>query len=264
MTAYYKNTLDRFRGKLMNRNLNSSYVNERINSISKWHHTIEVAPGIFTPGSYDPRGVLKYMKLPNDLSGKRVLDIGTRDGYYAFEAEKRGAEVIAVDYCPSNQMGFDVAKDLLNSSAQFYQENIYNLPDLDLGLFDIVFCLGLVYHVPDPYLAFEIVRGLTKNGGTTYIESNCLDAGILTTQREEIDIPKEFSSYPLAMFTRLNITNYWCMNRACLEKIANDVGYKVERVETWGKRIMLILTAEENKQADKAMTLARGLSENAL
>jgi len=248
----------------MNRNLDSSFVKEKINSVSKWHHTIEVSPGIFTPGNYDPKGVLEYMKLPDDLSGKRILDIGTRDGYFAFEAEKRGAEVIAVDYCPSDQMGFDVARSLLNSSVEFHQENIYNLANLDLGKFDLVFCLGLVYHVPDPYLAFEIVRGLTKTGGTAYIESNCLDAGILTTDRKEIKIPQEFSSYPLAMFTRLNVTNYWCMNRKCLENIANDVNYKIERVETWGKRIMLILTAEEDKGVDNAMTLARGLSKNAL
>lgn len=42
---------------------------------------------------------LKRLELSDDLSGKRVLDIGAWDGFYSFECEKRGAKVLAIDNC---------------------------------------------------------------------------------------------------------------------------------------------------------------------
>src|SRR5215212_12012394 len=61
-----------------------------------WYHTIELAPGVITPGYVDMRPVAERL-LPDDLSGKRALDIGTFDGFWAFEMERRGAEVTAID-----------------------------------------------------------------------------------------------------------------------------------------------------------------------
>src|SRR5438270_2000125 len=61
-----------------------------------WYHTIELAPGVVTPGRIDHRGVVDRV-LPADLSGKRALDVGTFDGFWAFELERRGAEVTAID-----------------------------------------------------------------------------------------------------------------------------------------------------------------------
>src|SRR3954470_10040274 len=61
-----------------------------------WYHTIELAPGVVTPGQIDHRGVAGRV-LPRDLSGKRALDVGTFDGFWAFEMERRGAEVVAID-----------------------------------------------------------------------------------------------------------------------------------------------------------------------
>src|SRR5690348_9346260 len=61
-----------------------------------WYHTIELAPGVVTPGAVDLRNVAAKL-LPDDLSGKRALDVGTFDGFWAFEMERRGAEVVALD-----------------------------------------------------------------------------------------------------------------------------------------------------------------------
>src|SRR5436190_6788318 len=61
-----------------------------------WYHTIELAPGVVTPGQIDLRGVVDLV-LPRDLSGRRALDVGTFDGFWAFELERRGAEVVAID-----------------------------------------------------------------------------------------------------------------------------------------------------------------------
>src|SRR3954449_5380411 len=61
-----------------------------------WYHTIELAPGVVTPGQIDHRAVVDRV-LPEDLRGKRALDVGTFDGFWAFELERRGAEVVAID-----------------------------------------------------------------------------------------------------------------------------------------------------------------------
>jgi hypothetical protein len=65
-------------------------------------------PGITTPGINNTAQVLALLDLPDDARGLRVLDLGTR-GFFAFEMERRGAEVIAVDYIPKDQTGFAVA-----------------------------------------------------------------------------------------------------------------------------------------------------------
>ena len=63
-----------------------------------WYHTLELAPGVVTPGWHDMRPVLGEIPLPESLAGKRCLDVGTFDGYWAFEMERRGAaEVVAID-----------------------------------------------------------------------------------------------------------------------------------------------------------------------
>ena len=55
--------------------------------------------------------------IPEDLSGKTVLDIGTADGFYSFLAEHRGAKrVLALDYMKFP--GFDIAKKILNSNVE--------------------------------------------------------------------------------------------------------------------------------------------------
>ena len=62
-----------------------------------WYHTLELAPGVVTPGWFDLRPVAPRLPWP-DLTGKRCLDVGTFDGFWAFEMERRGAaEVVAAD-----------------------------------------------------------------------------------------------------------------------------------------------------------------------
>src|SRR5947209_6916182 len=67
-----------------------------VGSNPHWYHTIDLAPGVATPGHIDLRRTAPRV-LPDDLSGLRALDVGTFDGFWAFELERRGAEVTAID-----------------------------------------------------------------------------------------------------------------------------------------------------------------------
>src|SRR4051812_50070915 len=65
---------------------------------------MELAPGLETPGWHDTRPVVGEIPFPASLEGKRCLDVGTFDGFWAFEMERRGAaEVIAIDVLDPGQ-----------------------------------------------------------------------------------------------------------------------------------------------------------------
>lgn len=97
--------------------MDAAEVRARIASVPHCYHRIEVRPGILTPGTNDSQTSLARLDLPVDCSGLSVLDIGTRDGFFAFELERRGARVLAVDYAPPAATGFAVAADLLGSKV---------------------------------------------------------------------------------------------------------------------------------------------------
>jgi len=87
-----------------------SQIQSMIAAHTRWYHRIELAPGIVTPGINDSNAnlrILDHLGLPTDCSGMRVLDIGTADGFMAFEIEKRGAdEVVGLDYRKPTSSGF--------------------------------------------------------------------------------------------------------------------------------------------------------------
>src|SRR5918996_1511962 len=62
-----------------------------------WYHTLELRPGEWTDGWFDLRPAIKHYGLPEDMTGMRALDVGTFDGFWAFEMERRGADVVAID-----------------------------------------------------------------------------------------------------------------------------------------------------------------------
>jgi len=62
-----------------------------------WYHTIDLPDGVTTPGMYDYRATLDAFRLPQRMDGLSVLDVGSATGFWAFEFERRGAEVTSVD-----------------------------------------------------------------------------------------------------------------------------------------------------------------------
>lgn len=148
-----------------------------------WYHTIELPNGVVTPGEYDHRPLVPYYGLPDDLSGKRALDIGTNNGFWAFELERRGAAVTTVDVAKVSQLdfppgardkllekeidlpvdrGFRAAHRLLGSSVQPLTSSVYDLDPSEVGTFDFVHIGMLLLHLRDPLAALERVRSVTS------------------------------------------------------------------------------------------------------
>ena len=99
-----------------------------------WYHGWEIVPGVHTPGrcKTDPKAVLDHYGVPEDLTGKRALDIGAWDGVYSFELERRGAEVVSLDIQDPDANGFRMAEVILGSSCEHTKLSVYDLdPDKD-------------------------------------------------------------------------------------------------------------------------------------
>lgn len=168
----------------------------------KWYHEIEVDPGIVT--TPDARFWVSWdlieQNFPN-VSGKSVLDVGTRDGKYAFMAEKRGAsKVLAVDNNQS-QGALLLAKHW-NSKVKFEEVNLYHMRPETHGKFDVILFYGVLYHLRYPMFALKILSDLLNDGGKMFIE-----AGILN-DRNELPLlfcPTRNSPYEQTSCTFFNI-----------------------------------------------------------
>jgi tRNA (mo5U34)-methyltransferase len=221
--------------------LDEKSIIEKINS-RLWYHRIEICPGIITPGINDSSTILKLLDLPNDCRGLRVLDLGTRDGFFAFEMERRGADVLAIDYIDKQETGFQIASELLNSKVRFQKENIYQLTTEKHGTFDIVLFLGLLYHLPDPMRALRIAHAMCN--GYLFLESHVIDNGVLLSDGETVPLAKlshHLVSVPIMQFypgMSLNNdpTNYWGPNLKCLEEMLIESNFKVLGKKLRGSR----------------------------
>jgi tRNA (mo5U34)-methyltransferase len=132
-----------------------------------WWHTIDLGHGVVTPGRDDTLRKLADVRMPADLSGKSVLDIGAWDGAFSFEAERRGAErVVAVDYYTWREgwhLGFDLAHEALGSKVEAITAPFETLDPDTLGTFDVVLYLGVLYHARDPFMALRRCADLTRD-----------------------------------------------------------------------------------------------------
>ena len=148
----------------------------------RWYHTIELPDGTVTPGYTDTRVARAYVEWPAGLAGGRCLDVGTFDGFWAFELERQGArEVIALDVGDPHKLDwpydwrrsgpelvtqdgrldgahFAQAAAALRSAATRVSASVYELdPDIH-GRFDVVVCGALLLHLQDPVRALEAIR----------------------------------------------------------------------------------------------------------
>lgn len=128
------------------------------------YHSFRLPNGQILQGSIDLTHMeerLASFRLPQDLTGKDVLDIGPWDGYFTFELERRGANVTAIDYVDLDT--FRALQRVFASRAQYKRMDVYELSPSNPGTFDIVLCLGVLYHLKHPLLALEKICAVTRD-----------------------------------------------------------------------------------------------------
>jgi len=194
-----------------------------------WYHSIELRPGITTPGRAAERNVLPFLGIPEDLSGMSVLDIGCWDGFFSFECERRGAKrVVATDVWEAmGRDAFDFARAELNSAVEPAQASVYDLPDVLAERFDLVLFPGVLYHLKHPLLAIEKVAAVTAPGGLAIVET-AVDAETLMDRPLMAFYPgDELNNDP---------TNWWTPNVPALASMLSVSGFGevVSRVQLYG------------------------------
>lgn len=218
-------------------------VEEILGAKHHWYHVVELEPGVVTPGWIDMRPYVAATGLPASLSGQRALDLGTFDGFWALELERRGASVqgIDIDQTPPPDTprdrwdqvqhdldgsvpgtGFELLRRWFGSSIQRRSINVYDLtPEAVGGAVDLVFLGALLLHLRDPVRALEQARATLRTGGRLVLF-------------EPIDVMLSKRSEPLAeLMIGSTIWTWWYANRACLHEWVRVAGFtQIEEIGT--------------------------------
>jgi tRNA (mo5U34)-methyltransferase len=219
----------------------SASLREEVDANPLWYHTLELSEDVTTPGYFDLRPVVHKLPWP-DVRGKRCLDVGTYDGFLAFELERRGAfEVVALDIPdhedwdwppairslgreylasvagPEKGVGFRIAREALGSSVEKVDMTVYDLGPERLGTFDVVVCGSLLLHLRDPLRALEAIRSVCSG---EFMSS------------EEIDLRLSVR-HPRRAVARLDGTGeqmqWWVPNVAAHKRMVFAAGFEILR-----------------------------------
>jgi tRNA (mo5U34)-methyltransferase len=195
-----------------------------------WYHSIDLGDGVVTAGMFDHRPVIDRYPIPEDLTGKHCLDVGTMDGYWAFEMERRGAtSVTAIDVDDLEELDwpaslrsrherrldetkaerFALAKRALGSNVTRVIRSAYDLGP-DLGQFDFVFCGDLLLHLKDPISPVERIRSV------------CTGSAVI------VNVIKRFrfrERAPLAELDGFDTFTWWTTNLTGLVRIVRAAGF---------------------------------------
>ena len=187
---------------------------ERLSKLG-WYHSIELPDGGVIEGHQSVeqlRRRLRMFPIPEDLTGKRVLDIGAWDGWFSFEMERRGADVMALDSAKNTRLL--EARQLLGSRIECRIGDICRTTAKDLGTFDIVLFLGVLYHVKHPVLALENVCGLTR-------DMACIESFVTDGDPHAIPSMEFYETTEL----RGQLDNWVGPNAACLMAFCRTAGF---------------------------------------
>jgi tRNA (mo5U34)-methyltransferase len=219
--------------------LSPERIRERVIELGDWFHNlnlggVQTAPDHFL-GDYP---AVKWQRfadaIPQDLSGRSVLDVGCNGGFYSIEMKRRGAaRVVGVDSDARYLAQARFAAEIQGADIEFREMSVYELPSLG-ETFDVVLFMGVLYHLRHPLLALDILH-----------EHVCRDMLVFQSMlRGSADQPQikpdylfweseQFAddSYPRMYFVEHKYagdpTNWWIPNRACAEAMLRSAGFAI-------------------------------------
>jgi tRNA (mo5U34)-methyltransferase len=204
-----------------------------------WYHTIDVAEGVSTPGWFDLRPIVERMPWP-DVRGLRCLDVGTYDGFLAFELERRGAaEIVCTDILDHRDWdwpphmraragelgalagekgaGFALAKELRGSASRREELSVYELSPERVGTFDVVVCGTLLLHLRDPLRALEAIRSVCSGA-------------FVSAEQIRLELTLRHRRTPLAELDGTSeLCQWWIPNAAGHRRMVEAAGFAIER-----------------------------------
>ena len=219
--------------------LTPDLIERRVRELGRWFHNIDLkgvrtAPDHFL-GDYP---AIKWRRfahaIPEDLSGKTVLDIGCNGGFYAIEMKRRGADrVVAVDFDDVylNQARF--AAEVMGADIEFRKLSVYDVALLK-ETFDVVLFMGVFYHLRHPLLALDLIwEHVAKD--ILVFQSMLRGPDVVLPVQDDYPFSEvehfERPGYPRMVFVENKYsndeTNWWIPNRAGMEAMLRSSGFTI-------------------------------------
>lgn len=235
----------------MSHPLSAQELQAQVAAVPFWWHTLDLGQGVVTPGKKTRRILedqLRQCNLP-DLRGRTVLDIGAWDGFFSFHAERSGAaRVLALDHYvwsidfsnlqPTPRLpehdparwrpaelpgkrGFDLAHRALGSRVETIVTDFMETDLGALGQFDVVFYLGVLYHMRHPLLALERLAQVTRDMAVIETEAVCIP-GLEDRAFCQFFEADELSADP---------TNWWSPNAQAVIGLCRAAGFRKVEIQ---------------------------------
>ena len=217
----------------------SDEIQRRAEALGPWFHNINLngawtAPNHFL-GNYPAikwRGFADA--IPQNLTGKTVLDIGCNGGFYSIEMKKRGADrVLGVDFDERYLAQARFAAEVTGHDIEFRQLSVYDVGALG-ERFDVVLFMGVLYHLRHPLLALDLIHEhvakdllvfQSMQRGSKQVDP--LEENYTFWQEDHFDSP----GYPKMHFIEHRYaddpTNWWAPNAACVEAMLRSSGFEI-------------------------------------
>ena len=221
------------------KHLTRDQIRERAAQLGDWFHNIDLGGARTAPdhflGDY-PNVKWKQFKhaVPDDLTGRTVLDIGCNGGFYSIEMKKRGAaRVLGLDFDERYLEQARFAAEVTGQDIEFRQMSVYDVAELG-ERFDVVLFMGVLYHLRHPLLALDLIhehvaRDLmifqTMQRGSNRVDAVRADYNFF--EQKHFDSP----GYPKMHFIEHEYagdwTNWWAPNAACSAAMLRSAGFEI-------------------------------------
>lgn len=224
--------------------MTTAWTQERIRreaeALGPWFHNLNLggvrtAPDHFL-GDYPQVKWQRFERcLPADLTGKTVLDIGCNAGFYSLEMKRRhAARVLGLDFDDDYLAQARFAAEVEGLDIEFRQLSVYDVAELR-EQFDIVFFVGVLYHLRHPLLALDLIYEHVARDMLIFQSMQRGSKNVAHVQADydffETAIFDE-SGYPKLHFVEQNYahdnTNWWVPNRACSAAMLRSAGFRID------------------------------------
>ena len=219
--------------------LTTHEIESKVKALGKWFHNIDLkgvktAPDHFL-GDYPSVKFRGFRHaIPEDLTGKSVLDIGCNAGFYSIEMKKRGASrVLAIDSDEDYLKQARFAASVNEMNIEFRKMSVYEVPQLR-ERFDVVIFMGVLYHLRHPLLALDLLHDHVAKDLLIFQSMQRGSNSVFPVEDNypfwETDVfAKE--DFPKMHFIEHHYsgdcTNWWIPNRACVEAMLRSSGFDI-------------------------------------